>query len=156
MQNYSQFRPTGYDRAGLNLPDQQNWLVAPCGRNRDSALPARSNFEAQQERLRKADPDGEDHEAHQFSHWACGWVEIVIVRPGSAAAAEAEKIEGELENYPLLDETAFHEEEANEASEAWEAMDLREKIRLCKRRGLCFLRARSKEIPEGIEATDLI
>jgi hypothetical protein len=156
MQTYSKFRPTSYDRTGLNLPDQQNWLVAPCGRNRDSTLPARCNFKAQQERLRKADPDGEDYEAHQFNHWACGWVEIVIVRPGSAAADEAEKIEGELENYPLLDETAFHEEEAKEADEAWEGMGLREKIRLCKRRGLSFLRARSKGIPEGLEATDLI
>ena len=107
MKTYSEFRPTGFDPKGLALEDRQDWLVAPCGHNRDSTLLDESNWATQL----KALPEGDDAEIHCFGHWACGWFEILIVRPGSAAAKEAEELEGALSNYPVLSDEDYSERE---------------------------------------------
>jgi hypothetical protein len=103
MRTYAEFRPTAFDCAGLALEDRQGWLVAPCGHNRDSTLLAESNWAAQE----KALPEGDDVEVHRFGHWANGWFELTIVRPGSAAAKEAVEIESALANYPVLSDEDY-------------------------------------------------
>jgi len=39
-----------------------------------------------------------------MSHWASGWVEYLLVRPGSAAEAKALEWRARLNNYPVADE----------------------------------------------------
>ena len=53
----------------------------------------------------------------RFGHWACGWYEIVVVRPLSAAHAQACAIEEELERYPILDEEDFSARESRAEDE---------------------------------------
>jgi len=103
MQTYGEYSPTGFDAKGLGLPDQRDWFVF-IGQNRDSDALERSNFTVATLTLEGIDPDGEDHEIHRFGHWACGWLEIIIVRPGSMASSEAEDMSAALADYPVLDD----------------------------------------------------
>src|SRR4029453_2987792 len=102
LQTYREFAPTGFDRAGAFLPDQGAWLVAPVSVNRDSDLVTKSNWEVQGIAL---DDAAGDYEIHRFGHWACGWFEIAIVRPGSECARVAEEIADQLADYPVLSES---------------------------------------------------
>mgnify|MGYP003117738496 CR=1 FL=1 len=113
MRLYREFQPTGFDHRGLGLRDQQDWLVVPVTRNRDSGPAEESNWETA---LKMLDPDDdcEDMETHSFNHWACGWFEIIIVKPGTKAAEVAEDIESALADYPLLGDEDCSERE-------WEA-----------------------------------
>ena len=116
MKRYSAWRPTGLDSAGLACEDRQDWLVLPVGRNRDSDCLSESNWATTIKRL---GGDGEDVEIHRFGHWACGWFEIVMVRPGSPAEKVAEDVESDLDAYPILDESDLGEREQEAANETW-------------------------------------
>ena len=114
MQRYKEFRPTGFDCKGLALDDRQEWFVLPCGRNRDSGCLDESNFACA---LKSLGGESDDVEVHRFGHWACGWFEIIIVRPESAAEKEARDIEAALADYVVLDESDFSEREYEAANE---------------------------------------
>lgn len=101
---YGEWSPTPSDTKGLNLPERQGWLVAPCMSTRDSDTVERSNWQTMLADLRILNPDETDFEIHRFGHWACGWFSIVLVKPGSEAAGYAEKTRVRLEGYPVLDE----------------------------------------------------
>ncbi len=116
MDTYAKFQPTGFDPAGLALDDQQDWLVVPVGRNRDSGCLDESNFASALESL---GGESETVEVHRFGHWACGWFEIIIVKPDSDAAKEAESIESALADYPCLDDEDFSQRETEEADRVW-------------------------------------
>lgn len=150
LECYGDFRPTGFDSAGLGLDDRQDWLVAPCSHNRDSGILARCNWESQLKAIEAADPSGEDHETHSFGHWACGWLEILIVRPGSSAKQAAEDIAARLEDYSVLDEDALSEAEDRAVYADWDSMNLRERIALCSERGVSIFAARHDSIPEEV------
>jgi hypothetical protein len=154
MQLYDKFAPTGFDPKGLALYDQQDWLVAPCGRNRDSGLLDRSNFKAL-ENLLEATPN-EDWELHRFGHWACGWFEIIIVRPGSPAETIAREVESALDNYPVLNDEDYSTAVYEAESEYWCGLSIGDRVQLIQRRdrwlGACSVfAARRDEVPEGIE-----
>lgn len=125
MLAYSQFRPTACDNAGLGCDDRQSWLVAPVGLNRDSGPLERSNW-----RVVLADLGGEgiDVEVHRFGHWACGWFEVILVRPDTAAAVSAEEWEGALSDYPVASDEDFSNEEQQEADAVWSAMGQSERL----------------------------
>jgi hypothetical protein len=117
MQRYHEFQPTKFDLRGLSLPERQNWLVTPVAHNRDSDTLTESNFKVVKLWLDDYDPEGHDHEVHRFTHWACGWFEIILVRPDSACATKATMIEDKLENYPILDEFDYSERENSDSVE---------------------------------------
>ena len=128
LKTYGEHRPTGFDS---HLPiraddgdSRESWLVAPCSRNRDSDCAEESNWHTQAAALLK----GENAELHRFGHWACGWYEIVIVRPGSPAQVEAEAIASRLEVYHLLDEDDLSERETAAADECWKHLRSAERI----------------------------
>jgi hypothetical protein len=115
LKTYANFRPTSHDAAGLGCPDQQDWLVAPvtiCPNVAECA--DESNWQAQLNALSEVDPDGNDHEVCSFGHWATSF-DIVLVRPGTAAAECAAELAERLENYPLLNEDDLSERESEAA-----------------------------------------
>lgn len=120
MKTYRQFRPTSRDCAGLGLPDQQDWLVVPIYQNRDSQVLERSNFQSAMAILEEKDR-GEDVEVHRFGHWGPGWFEIILVRPGSPAAQEAQCLEDALANYCILNEDNFNQLAREEADLIWKS-----------------------------------
>ncbi len=147
MITYSQYRPTACDTAGLGCDGQQDWLVAPVGVNRDSDCLSRSNWTVVTEDILKADT-GEDTEIHRFGHWACGWFEIMLVRPDTAAAKCAEEWENALEGYPVASDDHFSELEWNEACEYWARCSIRERVSYLQRARLNVMAARRDTLPE--------
>jgi hypothetical protein len=112
----------------INAPDvgtssefqqKSNWLLFPAGVHRDSDALARSNHRVALRLLSEVDPDEKDHEVCRFGHWAVGWIDEIIVKPGTKCATSAETCERRLANYPILDESDHTEEEQTEADETW-------------------------------------
>ena len=123
MQTYSEHAPTGFDSKGLNLPDQQHWLVLPCGRNRDSDHLTESNFQTALDML---GGESDTVEVHAFNHWACGWFEIILIDPDSPAEAVARDIESSLSDYPVLDDEDYSKREYDGYNESWSSGGARE------------------------------
>ena len=142
METYSKFRPTAMDPAGLALDDQQDWLVLPVFRNRDSEPLNESNFDTA---LKIMGGESDTVQVHRFGHWACGWFEIIIIHP--SLAAEGEKIEEALDDYPVLDDDDLSRRELEAAEKMWAWMNLKERIEVCKRAGVSILAAR-RDRPE--------
>ena len=154
MRKYSEHQPTGFDRKGAFLDDQQDWLVLPIGQTRDSDCLERSNFTIALEML---GDESETVEVHRFGHWGPGWYEIIIIDPKDKDKVKiAEDIETSLADYPVLNEEHFSDLEWTEASDYWERMDLSERICYCDRHKVSIFASRSDCIPEDIYASDLL
>jgi len=145
MQTYGEYAPTGLDHKGAFLPDQQDWLVAPVGQTRDSGCLDKSNFRVV---LKDLGDESETVEVHRFGHWACGWFEIIIVKPGTPQADSVEEWERALADYPVADESDYSELEWETACEYWERMGLRERAEWCERSDVSIFAARRDDIPE--------
>jgi hypothetical protein len=115
MEKYGDFRPTAFD-CNIEIEDRSEWSVLPCSITRDSEVLARSNFEVALERI---GGESSSVEVHRIGHWGPGWYEIAIVDPHSPAHDIAEKIEAELENYPVLSEEHYSNLELEEFNEHW-------------------------------------
>ena len=108
---YRDFRPTGFDPAGLNGDENgiSDYLVVPVGRNRDSGIRQESNF---QTALKMLGGESKKVQVHRFGHWGPGWFEIILVDPKATKKVEiAEEIRSKLEDYPLLDEDDYSRRE---------------------------------------------
>ena len=114
MQSYSEFRPTGFD-SHITLDSIEDWLIV-SSRNRDSECLDESNFHSALEML---GGEGDDVQIHRFGHWANGWFELILVRPNTAAAKEAEEIETSLAQYPVLNDDDLSEREQEAADLTW-------------------------------------
>ena len=153
MQTYSEYAPTGFDTKGLNLDDQQDWLVF-LGQNRDSGCLDQSNYACAMAALDESDPDWNDHEDHRFGHWACGWLEIIIVRPDSKCAAIAASVSDALADYPVLDEEDYSQREWDQMSEYWRSMNTADRVDCCQKSGGSIFAARYDHIPSDWDHND--
>lgn len=111
------------------LRERSDWLLCPGGMHRDSNALARSNNRVILKDLASIDPEGLDHSVERFGHWGVGWVEEIIVRPGTACAKSAEEWEAALAEYGIASNEDYSEEEQREANEVW-ANCYREKQRI--------------------------
>lgn len=115
MITYKQYAPTTFDARGLALPERQGWYVL-LGRNRDSDCLDESNFHCA---LKELGGEGPYVEVHRFGHWACGWLELILVCPETAESDRAKEIECAIACYPILDEHDFSEREQTAADLTW-------------------------------------
>ena len=54
------------------------------------------------------------------SHWACGWIEWIAIHESNVEALRiANRIMEKLEDYPVIDEDDWSEEEDREANQIW-------------------------------------
>lgn len=119
---YREFQPTGFDsRANFIAYDSeaidsiQSWLVGPS-RTRDSDCLEESNFAVI---LKDLGGEGDNVQVHRFGHWACGWYELILIRPETPEAASWAEWEGALANYPVASDEDFSEREGVAADETW-------------------------------------
>ncbi len=146
---YRTYRPTNCDTPGLGCEDRQDWLVAPVSITRDSECLGRSNWSVVTGDVITRSAT-EDWEIHRFGHWACGWFEIMLVRPGSMAHMVCDEWSSALEDYPIASDDHFSELEYSEACEYWERASLRERVYECQRAGVSVFAARRDECPERV------
>jgi hypothetical protein len=89
------------------------------GQHRDSDALSRSNFRSG---LKAIGGESDTVTVVRESHWAVGWVEwIAIEACDSKALKIADEIKAGLDDYPVVDESDWSEEEMNEANEVWKA-----------------------------------
>lgn len=93
--------------------EREDWLIA-LTQHRDSDALERSNWEVITETMTRWHPD--DVAIERSSHWAVGWVEYLLVRPGTPAVVSAEGWAERLADYPVADEQHYS---ALEWSEEW-------------------------------------
>lgn len=115
MSTLNQYKPKKLKQwqAASNYAGQHFEEYYMCGgQTRDSDLMERVNFAAILDRL---GGESETVIVARASHWACGWVETILIHQSDAAKlVEGDKIKAELEDYPLLDEDSFYELENEE------------------------------------------
>jgi len=65
------------------------------------------------------------------SHWACGWVEYIMIRKDSPQAIldMAGEILCALADYPCYDESAWSDAEYEAMADYWESLSIRDRVR---------------------------
>ena len=105
MKRYKDWVPTLFDSknnyAGDSLESVENWFVV-YGRNRDSEPIQESNFRIMMDELKP--DDSEDSSCFRFGHWACGWYEIILVKPDSPSCDIAKTLLETIKEEGFLDE----------------------------------------------------
>lgn len=83
-------------------------------------------------------------------HWACGWVEYLMVRPDAPAEvlSTAADIVASLADYPILSDDDYSEREWNEACETWQRESVRGRLDYLKDTGISIFAARRDTLPE--------
>jgi hypothetical protein len=131
--NWQRFSSFAWMR-GYKLEDADNWIVWYTS-NRDSGLLAQSNEQAINKRLQPfSEGDNPDLVFERHDHWAVGYVEGFSIRAFSSNGAvspafrEFCRIQEELDNYPILDESDYSEREyhatlENYLNELWRLKD---------------------------------
>ncbi len=117
LQRYRDFSPTGFDKH-ITVEKIEDWYMVAGRKNGSSAL-ENFNFKEATNRL---NGEGKNVEIHRFDHWACGWFEILLVRPDTPEQKFAEEVREELEEYPLLDDDKYNEFICEQVSEYIENM----------------------------------
>lgn len=107
------------------------WTMPPCyagevwpatyssglGQSRDSGALERSNFACM---LAALGAESETVTVVRESHWAVGWVEWIAIDQDDDRALEiADKVQGRLADYPVVDENHWSRLEDEEATEIW-------------------------------------
>jgi hypothetical protein len=107
--------------------ERGEWLVA-CATTRDADCLGRSNWRCFIKLLNGTGTEGakgsqeinENVAIEEASHWACGWVQYLIINPAAVElVALAEATREKLEDYPVIDEQDWSELETEEANDVW-------------------------------------
>ena len=99
---------------GETWPD---YYSAGVGQSRDSDALERSNFRSM---LAKLGGESETVIVVRENHWAVGWVEwIAIQQNDDKSLAIADRTKGELDDYPVIDESDWSELESEDADATW-------------------------------------
>jgi hypothetical protein len=113
-----------------SILDQSNW---DCTIRDLTAISKEGTYVSPDDRLHDHDDGsalGGDWYVTRASHWACGWVEIIHIRPTASIAIKdaAELILTSLEEYPILDEADFNEREDRYISALWNESSIQGRI----------------------------
>ena len=90
-------------------------------KTRDANVLDRANWDAALDRLTPTGPDTigllnrDDWTVETSAHWAVGYIEFIVARPGTQAAYLGACIREELADYPVLDDE-LHSEYENMAT----------------------------------------
>ena len=135
--------PTGFDSSS-------NFIgTIPTGyciysQNRESSILELVNFKAI-----LADLGGENEhvEIIRHKHWACGWIEYLMVSRDAPMELlnRCVEIVRALDNYPVYDEKAYSNEQYAAVTEHWLNASMRERVELCNEAGVSIFRARCQE-----------
>lgn len=149
MPKWSPSLASSYDSArNYAGPDLSEFFVAGM-QNRDSGPLGRSNFQFTLDRL---GGESETVEVIRAGHWACGWVEYILVSPeDNKAVSIGHDIADSLGLYPILDEEHFTSLQYQEAFSYWNDARLWERVRLCQEAEVSvFAARRSEDIPTDV------
>ena len=87
------------------------------------------------------------------SHWACGWVEYVIVDKDAPQSVLdlAEELLSALADYPVVSDDIYSEKQYDAIYEYWQECGLKERMEWCKDSGESIFSARREDcIPSPV------
>ena len=124
-----------------------NWYVF-LGQHRDSDRLTQSNFA-----MALAALGGESSTVRVIheGHWAVGWVEWIGIHADDELALKAaDEMTAALSDYPVLDESDFHERELNAACDYWAQASISDRVEAIKHAGanVSIFAARRDYFPE--------
>ena len=140
-------------------PQGYSILVA---QNRDSNALTRSNFETISKEMKCINWDNDSMNSApnviniRQGHWACGWLELLLVKNNTKAYKKALEIEKQLDEYPVFDESHWSQLEWDEMADYWAGMDLQDRIDLCKEHEQSIFSARFDYIPDNCSLKDAL
>ena len=115
------------------------------GQHRDSHLVDQSNFSCALDRL---GGESETVIVVRSGHWAVGWVESLLIHESdSEAIAEGEKIQAEIADYPVLDDSDYSDREYRRVMDYWQPASLTERMHLCADCNIPVPAARHNDAP---------
>ena len=88
-------------------------------------------------------------------HWACGWVEYLMVRADApeSVQTEAGKILECLDVYPVLDDADFSERETTQVNDYWRGLNVSARVDYLRDCGLSIFSARRDYLPADDNGT---
>ena len=140
--------------------------IVVYSQNRDSLILEQSNYEQifkhLKETIKNLDSPAyiEGDERSEFDwvydfragHWACGWVEYILVRkdaPQSVIDAAIEVISS-IEDYPVFDEMHYFEMQWDATETFWQECSIKDRMHYCKEMEVSIFAARRDYTPESM------
>ena len=120
---FKDYRPTSFDRKGVGVNDQGEWIVLPVILTRHADTLEESNFHIALEIM---GGESDTVEIKSFNHWGCGYFDIIIAHP--SRVAEVQSIHDSLESYPVLSDDDYSERDNEENNRVYQDMLEREFI----------------------------
>ena len=112
---------SAFDDASNYMGEDYSDCVVGPSQTRDSGSLERSNFKAALEMLGGEHCNDDDEPivmVSRIGHWACGWVEQILVKKTAAEKLQIlAEIAASLEDYSVLDDDAYAEEEQEELAQ---------------------------------------
>lgn len=136
--------------SGYYHGDNPDWFVVAT-KTRDANILTLANWDAFLQAL-----DGTDYEIESSSHWACGWIEYLIVKPDSEALRIADDIHEQLADYPVVDDELLSQYEFNATDSLWRELSMCERIQYLHKKGDSIFAARcdgAHELYDAAEST---
>ena len=140
-------------------------------RTRDSSIMENSNYELILKELSElAEPfdnvrdwnDIDDGEPYVYDfragHWACGWIEQIIIRQDAPKEIieRAKEIEAALSDYPVYSDDDYSERQCNEMCRYWNDIDTKERVEWLQESGESIFLARNDDhIPESFYESEM-
>jgi len=136
------------------------------GRTRDSSIMENSNYELILEELTdlaeqfdKLRGDGEPF-VYDFraGHWACGWVELIIIRQDAPKQIIdlAKEIQAALSDYPVYSDDDYSQRQWDEMFRYWNDIDIKERVEWLQESGESIFSARDDSyIPESFYQSEM-
>jgi hypothetical protein len=118
------------------------WYVVPQNKTRDANVLDESNFDCI---LKHLGGESDTVEVHRFGHWACGWYELILVHP--SRKNEVEKIEKDLDNYPVFDEDHYSQACDEARDKFWAELSISDRVKMCQEAGISIFQARHDYCP---------
>lgn len=141
--------PTGFDSDANFIGSKPKGYVI-YSRNRDSSILENVNFDGI---LSDLGGEGEHVEVVRHRHWACGWIEYLVVSkeaPTSLLDQCVDIVKG-LADYPIYSDDAYSEAQYEAIQAYWlDSLTLRERIDLCRDNGASIFAARRESIPDSV------
>ena len=119
---------------------------------RDSQIISESNWTEILKALKEIEPEGENWEVFQASHWACGWIDQIIYNTECEAIVEKlVELECAIDDYPILNEDDWSERESEAVQKYWSELSLNEKIEYCAENDTSIFAARLDYAPDKVD-----
>jgi hypothetical protein len=118
--------------------------------NRESSILELVNFKAI---LADLGGEGEHVETIRHKHWACGWIEYLMVSRDAPTELldRCVEIARALDSDPVYDDESYSNEQDTAVTEHWLNASMRERVALCSEAGVSIFRARyNDDMPDKV------